>query len=281
MRLRYPILLVLLCLGHFAQGADTTEIPAANRTGNFLPNKVEGVSTEDLAKLRRAAVKAVQDENFVAARQHLQDLRTQAEYASADDKKSMKNDFETAFEKFHQALVSAIITVDNSITKELADKFVDSLEDRIRGRAKSTATAATKSKTDAEKTTSNSDTPPKPRDPSATKQAPAVNRGGFTMPENIDGISPEDIAKYRTALVKSFRDPELQAARQHMQDLTQKAQFYTPQERNDMRADFEAAIDAVRQKTRSAIAKNDPSLTTEVITKIGDTIEANMRNRTK
>ena len=46
-----------------------------------------------------------------------------------------------------------------------------------------------------------------------------------------------------------------------------------------LRAAFEAAIDAVRQKTKSAIAKNDPTLAPEVITKIGEAIEAKMRTR--
>jgi len=282
MRLTYPCLWVLLAFSPLTQGADSAETPATptNRSGNYLPNKVEGLSTEDLTKIRRAAVKAVQDDTFVAARQHLQELRSQFEFASADDKKGMKNDFESAFEKMHQALVTSLVKVDSSITKEQADKFADALEDKIRNRAKATATTAnSKLKTESEKTASTTDTPPKPRDPSATKQAPTINRGGFALPESVEGVSAEDLAKYRTALLKSFRAPDLQAARQHLQELTQRTQFYTPQERNDMRGEFEAAIDAVRQKTKSAVAKSDPTLAPEVITKIGEAIEANMRSR--
>ena len=279
MRPVYPALLAFIASLGFAIAAETSDSAAPTpRPGSFMPTKVEGLSNDDMAKIRKALAKASQDENFIAARQKLQDLRKQLEFASDDEKKGMRNEFETGFEKLHTALATALIKADSSITKDQADKFADALEDKIRNQKKPTAAATASAKTSTE--TPKTPTEPTKRDPSATKQAanPMANRGPITIPD-VEGVSAEDMAKYRVAVRKAFFDADVVAARQKLQDLNQRTQFYSAREKIDMQSEFETAIEAVRQKTRSAIAKNDSTLSPEVITKVSEALEAQLKQR--
>jgi hypothetical protein len=85
------------------------------------------------------------------------------------------------------------------------------------------------------------------------------------------------MAKYRVAAVKSFRDPEVQAAREKLKEMGANTQFLSPKEKGDMREEFEAATAKVRTATRAAIARNAPTLSAETIAKISDVVEQRLR----
>ena len=94
---------------------------------------------------------------------------------------------------------------------------------------------------------------------------------------DVEGVSAEDMAKYRVAALKSFRDPEVVAAREKLKTMGANTQFLSGKEKADMKEEFEAVGAKVRETTRAAIGKADPSLSAEVIAKISEVVEARMR----
>ncbi|MEI6247828.1 MAG: hypothetical protein WCP67_04750 [Verrucomicrobiota bacterium] len=257
--------------------APTTAKPAATASVPGMP-EVEGVSREDLLKFRRAAAKTAADPEIQAARDKIQEIRKQAEFASDDEKKSMRSEVEAIVDKLVGLTRSAIAKADPSLSKETISKVSEAYEKQQRSRfqdaTKKTMTANGKAfpgSTDAKSAV---------RDPQADKKTlpttPAV-RGAVQVPL-VDGISPEDTAKFKAALGRAYQDADWKAARTQMQELTAKTQFLTGSERADMQPDFEKSGNAMRAAMRAAVAKVDPSLSAETIAKISEAMEQSMRN---
>jgi hypothetical protein len=240
--------------------------------------EVEGVSREDLLKFRRAAAKTATDPEIQAARAKIQEIRKQAEFASDDEKKSMRSELEAIVDKLVELTRGAIAKADPSLSKETISKVSEAFEKQQRSRAqdanKKTMTANGKA------FPGSTDAKPAVRDPQADKKTlpatPAV-RGAVQVPQ-IDGISPEDTAKFKAALGRAYQDADWKAARTKMQELTAKTQFLTGSERADMQPDFEKIATAMRTAMRAAVAKVDPSLSAETIAKISEAMEQGMRN---
>lgn len=102
--------------------------------GNFLPEEIDGVSSEDLAKFRGAFFKTFQDEDVQAAREKMTELRKEAEYASDDQKKNMKPDFDEATENLRKATKAALLRAEPTLSEDAADKIMTSLEERMKAR---------------------------------------------------------------------------------------------------------------------------------------------------
>jgi len=257
--------------------ATTTAKPAATVSVPGMP-EVEGVSREDLLKFRRAAAKTATDPEIQAARAKIQEIRKQAEFASDDEKKSMRSELEAIVDKLVELTRGAIAKADPSLSKETISKVSEAFEKQQRSRAqdanKKTMTANGKA------FPGSTDAKPAVRDPQADKKTlpatPAV-RGAVQVPQ-IDGISPEDTAKFKAALGRAYQDADWKAARTKMQELTAKTQFLTGSERADMQPDFEKTANAMRTTMRAAVAKVDPSLSAETIAKISEAMEQGMRN---
>ena len=128
---------------------------ATGRAAPFVPEKVEGVSEEQLAKVREQLPKAYMSAGAAASRKRLADLKKQAEFASPQEKKDMRADFENANYHMRKALKEAMIAADPAIEKGAIDRVFAEIENINRERAE--AAKAAKSK-DAPK----GKTPPKP-----------------------------------------------------------------------------------------------------------------------
>lgn len=250
--------------------------PAANVSVPSLP-EVEGVSREDLLKFRRAAAKTAADPEIQAARDKIQEIRKQAEFASDDEKKSMRSELEAVVDKLVQLTHAAVAKADPSLSKETISKVSDAYEKQQRSRFqdanKKAQTANSKAFPDS------TDAKPAVRDPQADKKTlptPAA-RGAVQVP-SVDGVSPEDTAKFKAALGRAYQDKDWQAARTKMQELAAKTQFLTGSERADMQPEFEKAAAEMRTAMRAAVAKVAPSLSTETIAKISEAMEQGMRN---
>ena len=125
----------------FGKTAKTEEISGAekskgsrfqNKSGNMLAD-VEGVSSEDMAKIRVAFMRTFStSEEVKAARTHLMELGKQAEFASDQEKKDMKADFEEATEAMRKTLRTAIMENDPSLSAETIDTVIDAVEQRRR-----------------------------------------------------------------------------------------------------------------------------------------------------
>lgn len=259
--------------------APTTPSTANTATTASVPGmpEVEGVSREDLLKFRRAAAKTAADPEIQAARDKIQEIRKQAEFASDDEKKSMRSELEAVVDKLVQLTRGAIAKADPSLSKETISKVSDAFEKQQRSRFQD---ANKKAQTANGKAFPGStDAKPAVRDPQADKKTlptPAA-RGAVQVP-SVDGVSPEDTAKFKAALGRAYQDKDWQAARTKMQELAAKTQFLTGSERADMQPDFEKAAAEMRTAMRAAVAKVAPSLSTETIAKISESMEQGMRN---
>ena len=259
--------------------APTTPSTAKPATTASVPGmpEVEGVSREDLLKFRRAAAKTATDPEIQAARDKIQEIRKQAEFASDDEKKSMRSELEAIGDKLVQLTRAAIAKEDPSLSKETISKVSDAFEKQQRSRFQD---ANKKAQTANGKAFPGStDAKPAVRDPQADKKTlptPAT-RGAVQVP-SVDGVSPEDTAKFKAALGRAYQDKDWQAARTKMQELAAKTQFLTGSERADMQPEFEKAAAEMRTAMRAAVAKVAPSLSTETIAKISEAMEQGMRN---
>lgn len=259
--------------------APTTPSTAKPATTASVPGmpEVEGVSREDLLKFRRAAGQTAADPEIQAARDKIQEIRKQAEFASDDEKKSMRSEVEALVDKLVQLTRSAIAKADPSLSKETIIKVSEAYEKQQRSRFQDANKKAVAGNGKA--FPGSTDAKPAVRDPQADKKTlptPAA-RGPVQVPP-VDGVSPEDTAKFKAALGRAYQDKDWQAARAKMQELAAKTQFLTGSERADMQPDFEKAATAMRTAMRAAVAKIDPSLSTETIAKISEAMEQGMRN---
>jgi hypothetical protein len=255
--------------------------PVPNRAmlEKLIPD-VDGVSKEEMAKFRAASPKAQQDPAVVAAKAKMAELRQQAEFAGAEERREMRGQFEGLADLNRSALRAAYAKVDPTLSKETIDKVIEAFEDKARARLKEAAAKEAKAAAapakpfplgdEAKKTETN----PAPR--SAEPKRPAQPDLTVLLAD-VEGVSQEDMAKFRVAALKSFRDPEVVSAREKIKAMGANTQFLSPKEKADMREDFEAAAAKVRAATRAAIAKAEPSLSAEVIAKISEAVEARMR----
>lgn len=274
------LLLVSAALGAADAPAPTTPKTASPAAVPGLP-EVEGIAKEDLLKFRRAAAKSAGDPDVKAARDKMQELRKRAEFAGDDEKKAMRGEFEAAVDQLVAASRAAIAKADPSLSKETIAAISEAVEKQQRNRlqdaAKKGAAGNGKAFPGA------SDAKPAVRDPQADKKtAPPTPgaRGPVQVPQ-VEGVSPEDTAKFKTALMRAYRDEAWKDARTKLQELTAKTQFLTGSERADMQPEFEKTIAEMRKAMRAAVAKADPALDAAVIAKIADAMEQNMRGRGK
>jgi hypothetical protein len=101
------------------------------KMGGMLAD-VEGVSPENMNKIRAAFPKAFQSENLRAARNKLMELGKQAEYASEQEKLGMRQEFEDAMEDMRKATREALAEADPSIPAEVIDQVLAAVEERRR-----------------------------------------------------------------------------------------------------------------------------------------------------
>ena len=122
--------------------ADASEAPRkqgapkfGGKTGGFLPEEIEGVTPEQLNKCKVAMFKAFQDDGVKAAREKLNELRKEAEYASDDEKKNLRPQFEEAALDIRKATKEAVLAADDELTGDVVDKVLDVVEERMRQRS--------------------------------------------------------------------------------------------------------------------------------------------------
>jgi hypothetical protein len=121
--------------------ADSPEAPRkqgapkfGGKAGGFLPDEIEGVTPEQLNKCRIALFKTFQDEGVKAARAKQAELRKEAEYASDDEKKNLRPQFEEAALDLRKATKEAVLAADAELTEDVVDKVLDVVEERMKQR---------------------------------------------------------------------------------------------------------------------------------------------------
>lgn len=92
---------------------------------------VEGVSAEDMKKFRAAAAIAQKDPTVRELKAKQAELRKQAEFASVDEKKGMRGEFEAIMADVHKATLAAVLKAAPTLSKETADKILQEVEARV------------------------------------------------------------------------------------------------------------------------------------------------------
>ena len=103
--------------------------------GGFLPEEIDGVTPDQLNKCKAALFKTFQDDGVKAARAKQAELRKEAEYATEDEKKTLRTQFEDLQVELRTATKTAMMAADADITDDVADKVLDAIEERMKQRA--------------------------------------------------------------------------------------------------------------------------------------------------
>ncbi|GDY18549.1 hypothetical protein LBMAG55_18720 [Verrucomicrobiota bacterium] len=106
----------------------------------------------------------------------------------------------------------------------------------------------------------------------ADRKAANAGRSLTNLPE-VEGVSKEDLAKFRVALAMAQQDDGVKAAREKQLEKRKGLEFASAAEKKDARNDLEALAEEIRKATLTAIGKADPTLSKETVEKISDAIE--------
>lgn len=101
---------------------------------------------------------------------------------------------------------------------------------------------------------------------------------GF-LPEEIPGVSPEQLTKCRAALMKTFRDEGVNAARNKVREIRKELEGADDAEKKNIEADIAAANKEVRKAQKAAMVAADPDITDESADKVLDALEELMKQR--
>jgi esterase/lipase len=96
----------------------------------IIPDEVEGVAKEELAKIKAAALKAFQDESVKGARERMTEIRGRLEFASGAERKDLAADARRAVDEMRSALLTAICKNDATIKMESLEKVMDAMDEK-------------------------------------------------------------------------------------------------------------------------------------------------------
>ena len=113
-----------------------SEAPKPEETKPMTPAElladVEGVSPEDMKKFRVAAFIAQKDSKVKELKAQQAEMRKQAEFASDDERKGMRGEFEAIMAEVHKATLAAILKAAPSLKKETAEVILTPVDDRVK-----------------------------------------------------------------------------------------------------------------------------------------------------
>ena len=103
-------------------------------------------------------------------------------------------------------------------------------------------------------------------------------KGSF-LPEEIDGVTPEQLTKCKAAMMKTFQDDDVKAARAKQGELFKEAQYASDDEKKGMAKQFEDIQSEIRKATKTAMMAADADITDDVADKVLDAVEERMKQR--
>jgi len=277
-----PLLLAaLFTLAGFAVDAPP-ENPAAKkptrqaRTPNLIPDEVDGVEPAELAKIRAALIATATEEQIVAARKRLAQLRERTRFISGrSEAEDLKLDMDKARDEMVKVTIEAVQKKDSAISKDALVLTLDAIEatsvkrgreaaQKAREKEEGQARLARKKEGEAPKSE------PTAEAPDAKAQAPVA------ILADVEGVSAEDMKKFRAAALAARSDPTVKELKAKQGELRKQAEYASADERKGMRGEFEAIMADVHKATLAAILKSAPTLSKETAEKILETVEARM-----
>ena len=94
---------------------------------------------------------------------------------------------------------------------------------------------------------------------------------------DVEGVSAEDMRKFRAAAYKAQRDPKLKEIKAKRAQLLKEAEFLSQEEKKNMRGEFEQIQSDLRQANLAALAAAAPDLSKETLEKIYEAVETRTR----
>jgi hypothetical protein len=116
--------------------------------------------------------------------------------------------------------------------------------------------------------------------PAAAKKAPKAAKGGQNLPDSVPGVSDEQYAKIRRALMMTYADPRIAAARKQIAEIKEHGRYTNGRnEAEDLRRDGEKARDELIKATLEATLKFDPSIDKDALVLTLNAIEETTKKR--
>lgn len=280
-------LLPLLALALLAPCVHAAEEPAAKpakksgRAGAALPESVAGVTEEQYAKIRRALMATYSDPAIASARKRLADLKDRSRFVKGrNEAEDLRVEFETARDTMVKATLEAVQKLDPSIEKDPLVLTLNAIEELVKKRGQEASKAAQAKAMEAERAAAKENKDAKPAESPAVTETKPESPKPMTPAEllaDVEGVSAEDMRKFRAAALKAQRDPRIKEIKAKQTQLRKEAEFLSPEEKKNMRGEFEALLVEQRKAQEAAIAEAAPSLTKETIVTILNAVEDRVR----
>jgi hypothetical protein len=281
MRLLSLLTLVLLAPCAFA-AEEAVPKPAKKsaRAGAQFPESVPGVSDEQFAKIRRALMATYGDEAIAAARKRLADLKERSRFVKGrNEAEDLRLEFEAGRDAMVKATLEAVQKFDPAIEKDPLVLTLNAVEELIKKRGQEAAKAAQAKASEAERAAAKENKDAKAAEAPAAEAKPEAPKAPTPaeLLADVEGVSAEDMRKFRLAALKAQRDPKLKELKAKQTQLRKEAEFLSPEEKKNLRGEFEALQADIRKAQEAALAEAAPSLSKETIVTILNVVEDRAR----
>ena len=276
----------LLALALLALPLQAADEPAAKpakksvRANAALPESVAGVSDEQLTKIRRALMATYGDEAVAVARKRLADLKERTRFVKGrNEAEDLRLEFETARDAMVKATLEAAQKFDPTIEKDPLVLTLNAVEELVKKRGQEAAKAA-QEKASAEERAAAANKPKdeaKPAGETAAKEADAKPITPGELLADVEGVSAEDMRKFRAAAYKAQRDPKVKEIKAKRVQLSKEAEFLSQEEKKNMRGEFEQLQSDLRKANLAALAAAAPDLSKGTLEKIYEAVETRTR----
>ncbi len=239
---------------------------------NVFPETVAGVDDAELAKIRQALMATFQEDAIVAARERLNDVRERGRFTKGrNEAEDLRLDAEKARDAMVKATLDAVLKHDPSLSKDAVVLTLNAIEETMKKRGQEAQQKA-REKTIAEEKLAKKDAPAdKPTVPVAQAE-PAKPMTPAQLLADVEGVSAEDMKKFRVAAVAAQRDAAVMELKVKQQEMRKQAEFASNDEKKGMRGEFEALMADLRKAQIAAVTKAAPSLSNDTVEKIMDAI---------
>jgi len=277
MRPAFFLLATLFALAGFAADAPA-DAPAAKKPArqakgqSNLPESVDGVPAEEYAKIRRALLMSYGNETISAARIRLNELKERTRFTKGrNEAEDLRLDFEKARDAMVKATIDSVLKLDPSINKDSLVITLNAIEEATKKRGQE-ATQRAREKEAAEAKLAKKDAPEaKPEAAEAKVEEKPMTP--VQLLADVEGVSAEDMTKFRIAAFAAQKDPTVKELKAKQNEMRKEAEFASPDEKKNMRNDFEVLMDDMRKATLAAVSKAAPSLSKETLDKIMEAVE--------
>jgi len=277
MRPAFFLLATLFALAGFAADAPA-DAPAAKKPArqakgqSNLPESVDGVPAEEYAKIRRALLMSYGNETISAARIRLNELKERTRFTKGrNESEDLRLDFEKARDAMVKATIDSVLKIDPSINKDSLVITLNAIEEATKKRGQE-ATQRAREKEAAEAKLAKKDAPEaKPETAVAKVEEKPMTPAQLLA--DVEGVSAEDMTKFRIAAVVAQKDPTVKELKAKQNEMRKEAEFASPDEKKNMRNDFEVLMADLRKANLAAVSKAAPSLSKETLEKIMEAVE--------